>query len=163
MTRFPWGTMAPIPYADAKYNVTVNMRANGMIETEADIDENHKTGIKAAVLLGLTDGLAKLASQCIPTEQIIAHKRDIEETIRQKVSSAGYDTRVTINSITCDEASRNALEEAKNKAMTAGTVAPAATASSVAYSSAVRPKFCPNCGSPAGAGNFCTNCGSRLI
>ena len=34
MTRFPWGTMAPIPYADAKYNVTVNMRANGMIETE---------------------------------------------------------------------------------------------------------------------------------
>jgi len=129
-----------------------------MIETEADIDENQKTGIKAAVLLGLADGLAKLASQCIPTEQIIAHKRDIEETIRQKVSSAGYDTRVTINSITCDEASRNALEEAKNKAMAAGTVAPAATASS-----AVRPKFCPNCGSPAGAGNFCTNCGSRLI
>lgn len=39
--------MAPIPYADAKYNVTVNMRANGMIETEADIDENQKTGIKA--------------------------------------------------------------------------------------------------------------------
>ena len=137
---------------------TVNLRANGMIETVADIDENQKTGIKAAVLLGLANGLAKLASQCIPTEQIIAHKRDIEETIRQKVSSTGYDTRVTINSITCDEASRNALEEAKNKAMTAGTVSPAATASS-----AVRPKFCPNCGSPAGAGNFCTNCGSRLI
>ena len=158
MTRFPWGTMATIPYADAKYNVTVNLRANGMIETVADIDENQKTGIKAAVLLGLANGLAKLASQFIPTEQIIAHKRDIEETIRQKLSSAGYDTRVKINSITCDEASRNALEEAKNKAMTAGTVAPAATASS-----AVRPKFCPNCGSPAGTGNFCTNCGSRLI
>ena len=26
-----------------------------------------------------------------------------------------------------------------------------------------RPKFCRNCGAPAGEGKFCTNCGSRLV
>ena len=25
-----------------------------------------------------------------------------------------------------------------------------------------KPKFCTNCGAPAGAGKFCTNCGSPL-
>ena len=25
-----------------------------------------------------------------------------------------------------------------------------------------RPKFCTNCGAPAGSGKFCTNCGSPL-
>ena len=27
----------------------------------------------------------------------------------------------------------------------------------------VRPKFCTNCGAPAGEGKFCTNCGSPLL
>lgn len=26
-----------------------------------------------------------------------------------------------------------------------------------------RPNFCPNCGTPVGAGNFCSNCGQKLI
>ena len=29
-------------------------------------------------------------------------------------------------------------------------------------SPAEKPKFCPNCGAPAGGGNFCEYCGSKL-
>lgn len=36
-------------------------------------------------------------------------------------------------------------------------------AKSTASSNTTRPKFCPNCGSPANGANFCSNCGQRLI
>lgn len=37
---------------------------------------------------------------------------------------------------------------------------PAVKAGSTA--AATEPKFCPNCGTPAGGGNFCSNCGHKL-
>ena len=55
--------------------------------------------------------------------------------------------------MTDDRAANQALIDAARAAAMMPGAAPDAPKS---------PKFCPNCGAPAGDGNFCTFCGGRL-
>ena len=160
MARVPFGTQVPITYRADEYDgVTVALRAAGVVNTEQEYSDADQNIIKSYALQTLQEALTKFNTMQVRISELPSHASEINGMIADKLTAAGYKSTVSINSINVDEESRKVIDNIIRQKLdpTAANTVNAATVN------AVRPKFCPNCGTPTGAsGNFCSNCGSKL-
>ena len=89
------------------------------------------------------------------------------EEMQKLVEKARRELEETLAKMTPEE--RAAAEQraqemiAKDREYMDALIAQAAAVCGGTPKAETRPKFCRNCGAPAGGGKFCTNCGSPLF
>ncbi len=167
MSIVKFATPSPIAYMDSDYNVSVNIRANGNINTVTDIDEAKHAAVTNTASAAMITAFSNLESKQIPATGLPSHMREIEKAISDGLRSMGVEAEVRLNSITLDDGSRQLLDKLRREQIMrtmSPSVNPAPAPVPSPSQAPYRPKFCPNCGASTGAsGKFCSNCGSKLF
>ena len=159
-TMVKFGTPEPVIYRDPETQVAVSAKVLGTAEvyttgaTEGQERDVINENVSEAAVLGVVKFFDDMSKNSVPFSEVQLRISDAQKAITASIKNAGYGVgSVIIHSINCDEASKKAMESAKNNTSTDVVPAPVAAG----------PKFCPNCGAPTNGAKFCGHCGTKLI